>query len=290
MTAPARIAAFGLLLAAIFAGSLALGGALDPSRSQAEGEPAAGHGGSGSMGMAGDAGGEHGTPPGLQVAQDGYRLELDRTRFAGGRDNAELSFRIVGPDGDPVRRFQLEHEKRMHFIVVRRDLTGFQHLHPAMAHDGTWKTRADLATGGVYRVFADFKHAGVKRTLGNDLQVSGPNRPRALPGTRPRARVANGLEVTMRAEATRAGEPSRVEFDVRERGKLVNDRLQGYLGAAGHLVALRAGDLAYLHTHPDGEELAFAVEYPSAGSYRLFVQFRYRGTIQTAAFTRTVRR
>ena len=29
--------------------------------------------------------------------------------------------------------------------------------------------------------------------------------------------------------------------------------LQPYLAAYGHLVALRQGDLAYLHVHPDGE-------------------------------------
>lgn len=32
---------------------------------------------------------------------------------------------------------------------------------------------------------------------------------------------------------------------------LVTD-LKPYVGAFGHLVALRAGDLAYLHVHPDG--------------------------------------
>ena len=33
-------------------------------------------------------------------------------------------------------------------------------------------------------------------------------------------------------------------------GQPVTD-LQPYLGAYGHLVALRAGDLAYLHVHPE---------------------------------------
>ena len=39
-----------------------------------------------------------------------------------------------------VRDFDVEHEKRMHLIVARRDLTGFQHLHPEQAADGTWTT------------------------------------------------------------------------------------------------------------------------------------------------------
>ena len=45
------------------------------------------------------------------------------------------------------------------------------------------------------------------------------------------------------------GEPSTLTFSVSRDGKPVTD-LQPYLGAYGHLVALRAGDLAYLHVHP----------------------------------------
>lgn len=53
-------------------------------------------------------------------------------------------------------------------------------------------------------------------------------------------------------------------------------------------MALREGDLAYLHTHPESDAPTFALNYPSAGSYRLFAQFRYQGRIHTAAFTQRV--
>jgi hypothetical protein len=73
--------------------------------------------------------------------------------------------------------------------------------------------------------------------------------------------------------------------------------LQPYLGAFGHLVSLRDGDLAYLHTHPaaeahDGDRggptVAFATEFPTAGSYRLFLDFKADGKVHTAEFTVTV--
>ncbi|MDP9870255.1 hypothetical protein J2S55_009521 [Streptosporangium brasiliense] len=77
-------------------------------------------------------------------------------------------------------------------------------------------------------------------------------------------------------------------------GKPVTD-LQPYLGAYGHLVALRTGDLAYLHVHPDGEpgdgrtapgpEITFYAEVPSRGDYRLFLDFQHEGTVRTADFT-----
>ena len=55
-----------------------------------------------------------------------------------------------------VRDFDVEHTKRMHVIVVRRDMTGFQHLHPTQRADGTWSVPVTLPDAGTYRVFADF--------------------------------------------------------------------------------------------------------------------------------------
>ena len=70
--------------------------------------------------------------------------------------------------------------------------------------------------------------------------------------------------------------------------------LQPYLGAFGHLVALRSGDLAYLHVHPDGEpgdgstkpgpDVAFGAEVPSAGDYHLYLDFKHDGVVRTAQF------
>ena len=79
---------------------------------------------------------------------------------------------IDGPDG-PVTAYDVEHEKRLHFIAVRRDFTGFQHVHPVLDADGTWSTDLDL-TPGQWRVFADFKPTGAEAvTLGADLSVPG---------------------------------------------------------------------------------------------------------------------
>jgi hypothetical protein len=71
--------------------------------------------------------------------------------------------------------------------------------------------------------------------------------------------------------------------------------LEPYLRARGHLVALREGDLAYLHVHPEegpepGAGVSFMTEFPSAGRYRLFLQFKHDGRVHTTAFTRAVAR
>ena len=72
---------------------------------------------------------------GLSVSENGMKLELDRTDLERGRRD-ELRFRVVGAGGKPVRDFEVEHEKRMHLIVARRDMGGFQHLHPRWAPRG----------------------------------------------------------------------------------------------------------------------------------------------------------
>ena len=66
-------------------------------------------------------------------------------------------------------------------------------------------------------------------------------------------------------------------------------QVEPYLGAGGHLVALREGDLAFLHVHPMGDGVRFAATFPTPGSYRLFLQFKHEGRVQTVAFTQEVR-
>ena len=95
---------------------------------------------------------------GLAVSDDGLTLRLARAAATPGKP-FELAFRIVDRRGQTVRAFDVEHTKRMHFIVVRRDMTGFQHLHPIQAADGTWSVPVTLRDAGTYRVFADFSVA-----------------------------------------------------------------------------------------------------------------------------------
>ena len=149
-----KVALYGLVLAVIFGGTWAAGAAAGPTAQQA---PPAEHN-------------EHKAepakvPPGLSVADNGYTLVL--------HDEESLGFHINGPDGQPVTKFAVEHEKRLHLIVVRRDLTGFQHVHPELGDDGRWTTDVDLEPG-TWRVFADFKASdGPALTLGTDLTVPG---------------------------------------------------------------------------------------------------------------------
>ncbi len=260
--------------------------------------PAAGTAGSTSTGAephgeGGSAGGApHELPAGLQVAQDGYRLVLDHPITTASDDTA-LSFRIIGPDNQPLTRYTRTHDKDLHLILVRRDLGTYAHLHPSRTADGSWSTPVHLSPG-MWRVFADFDPAGEvdPLTLGADLFVPGPFAAQPLPPPSTTASV-DGYTVTLKGEL-QPGDDSRLTLSVSRDGRPVTD-LQPYLAAYGHLVALRQGDLAYLHVHPGGEpgdgrtrpgpEIVFHTTAPSAGSYRLFLDFQHEGVVRTAAFT-----
>jgi hypothetical protein len=224
---------------------------------------------------------------GLAVAEDGLRVVVDDPELRRGREQT-LRFRVVDDHGETVSDFDVEHERRMHLILARRDLTGFQHLHPEQAADGTWSTRVRLDAAGSYRLFADFSHEGEPHTLASDLRVDGAADLRPLPTPTATAVSDGGYDVRLESGDVHPGRGADLRFTVTRDGKPVDT--EPYLGAGGHLVALREGDLAFLHVHPTADDsVRFAATFPTEGRYRLFLQFKHAGRVQTVAFTQEVR-
>ncbi|MER7055069.1 hypothetical protein [Streptomyces sp. NPDC000351] len=293
-----RITAFTAALAATFGTAYGVGKGVDPVVAERAPAPHDEHGGPAPRPEGGVGGGHDGheaTPPGgPRISENGYTLDLATPRVTAGQ-RTELRFTVRDGGGEAVTAYQREHDKELHLILASRDLVTYRHLHPTRAADGTWSTPVDLPRAGGYRVFADFTPAmkGAENlTLGADLAASGRYDPAPPPAPNSTART-DGYEVTL-AGSLRPGRASELELKVSRGGEPVND-LQPYLGAYGHLVALRSGDLAYLHVHPNGEpgdgttkpgpEVSFTATAPSDGSYRLFLDFRHRGEVHTAAFT-----
>ena len=296
MSGAARLAAFAVAVAVV-AGAAALAGAVvDPDRASSEGSRGADpHGGEpASSARGGGHPAASGVPRadavrGLAVADDDLRLELSTEELPRGRAS-RLTYRIVDAQGRPVRDFDIEHEKRMHLIVVRRDLTGFQHVHPDIDDKGDWSSRVRLDAAGSYRIFADFARRGEARTLAADLRVDGRAELLPLPKSASVAQTATGYDVRLAETTAPAGDEAALQFTVTRGGEQV--RVEPYLGADGHLVALREGDLAFLHVHPTAESsdtIGFAATFPTTGRYRLFLQFKHGGKVHTAAFTKEVR-
>ncbi|AYC43329.1 hypothetical protein [Streptomyces griseorubiginosus] len=291
MHAGLKITAYAAALAATFGTAYGVGQGLGPV---VQDEPKARHDMRG--GGAGSAHSEHESPPagGLQISEKGYTLDLATPRLAAGR-TADLRFTVRGDDGRAVTAFRTEHDKELHLVVASRDLNTYRHLHPTRAADGTWSIPLSLPRAGGYRVFADFtpeKEGAENLILGADLAVSGAYQPRPVPAPDATAET-DGYEVRL-GGSLRPGAARALKLTVSRDGRPVTD-LQPYLGAYGHLVALRSGDLAYLHVHPNGEpgdgttaagpDISFTATAPSAGTYRLFLDFKHDGKVHTAAFT-----
>jgi hypothetical protein len=291
MNTAGKLSAYGVALALVAGGAWAIGSAVGPLDENTT-APAkdAGHGDTHSGTVVEARQAAEALPAGLASSKDGYTLTPTSTTLTAGPNT--FSFRVTGPDGKPVTRFDVEHEKRMHLIVVRRDTAGFQHVHPEMSADGTWTVPLTLPKPGSYRSFADFAPSGGEATtLGVDLAVPGHFQPSDYAPSR--VSTVDGYEVRLDGDLE-PGKTVELTLSVSKDGKPVTD-LQPYLGAYGHLVALRGGDLAYLHVHPEGEPgdgktksgptVTFFAEVPSAGAYRLFLDFQHGDTVRTAEFT-----
>ncbi len=293
MRAPARIGLYAAGLGVVFAASAAVAGAVVPEG--AAPTPATSHTPDQHVATSDDPEQEstRGTDMtrGLSLEQDGYTLgQITAPGSAG--EAGELAFTLTDPDGGPVTEFGVAHEQRLHLVVVRSDGAHFRHVHPVMDADGRWSIPWAWDAAGTYRVYADAApSAGDAVTLTRTVDVAGDLDPVRDAEVSTTASV-DGYDVALDGQLE-AGTVSRLTVEVTRDGEPVTT-LEPYLGAYGHLVALRDGDLAYLHAHPEGAEpeagqvsgptVSFGVEAPTPGRYLLYLDFQVEGEVRTAAF------
>ncbi|WP_069767141.1 hypothetical protein [Streptomyces sp. LUP30] len=231
---------------------------------------------------------------GLSDSQDAYRLTSKDTTLPSGKQ-AAYRFTVTGPDDKPVTDFALDQTKRMHFYAIRSDLTGFQHVHPTMAADGTWSAPLSSLAPGSWHMFASFtpntgKGKGTDFVLSRTVTVPGDAVKAPLPAPATSTQV-DGYTVTVKGDPM-AGMAHPLTASIVEDGKPVTD-LEPYLDTYAHLTAFHEGDAAFAHLHPTtevtgdhgGPDLSFHAELPTSGNWRLFLQFQTGGKLHTAALT-----
>jgi len=267
----------------------------------------------------------HARGDGTISAIQGVTLELGTQTIAAGK-STDITFKITR-GGEVITDFVDSHTKKMHVVVVRDDLTGYQHLHPVMAADGIWTLPVKFPTGGNYHIVSDFKITegalDVNYVLGTDVIVDGDQTaPVTLPAPADRIEV-DGFVISL-SGALSASDHGMLMATVTKDGVPVT--FEDYLGTTGHLVAIREGDLAYAHMHPSGHDhgsaetetisdgatatsemdtemgmqedeaahsmpgmIHFETEFPAgAGSYKFFFQFQVEGKVHTAEFVAIV--
>jgi hypothetical protein len=116
----------------------------------------------------------------------------------------------------PVTRYTPDHGEDLHLVAVRADLSGYQHVHPDLGADGTWRTPLTL-TPGSWHLVADTTPAaaGEDLALTADLQVAGTYDPPAAARARLVAEV-DGYTVVLSGELA-PGSESELTFSVQPR-------------------------------------------------------------------------
>ena len=234
---------------------------------------------------------------GLVSSSEGYTFQSTIASMPAGSANP-YSFVITGPDGKAVTEssYIMFETKLLHFYAVRADLTGFNHIHPALAADGTWTTTAAeplRLQPGPYRVFIQFEARDAQGlvhslVLSRPLQVAGTYSPVPVPSPSNTAQV-DGYTVTISPPSSTGAMVAHFTF----KGAPVTD-LKPYLDSWAHLSAFQEGNLGFGHLHPletpqtpaelGGPDLTFHAHFQS-GTFRVFLQFQTGGLLHTAAFT-----
>jgi len=187
---------------------------------------------------------------------------------------ATWTLKITDPkSGAPVKDFTIVHDKLMHLIVVKNDLSWFNHVHPQHKGDGTFVVTTALPTAGSFKLYADYTPKGGEQEIGTHEFATGGNavvspspllvpdkmkgawmtkKVVAHPESQPDKKNGATYEVALMPMPMSivAGQDTTMHFQIRDaKGRPIKD-LQPYLGAMGHCVILSGDTKQYLHSHP----------------------------------------
>ena len=208
--------------------------------------------------------------------------------------------------GRPVENLTRNHEAWMHLIATRADLGTFAHVHPQpTGRPGELAVEMTFPTAGDYIINTEFRRRGEMADVHQRRVVS-------VAGTVPapvtsaegsRSTVVEGVRVELSGDPVAGGTTGlRYSFTDARTGSPVTG-LQPYLAAAGHIVVMRADGQTFAHEHAEvtdnsgrpvfalpgqtfGPELDVHAEFPTAGTYQTWAQFRLAdGHVITVPFT-----
>ena len=202
------------------------------------------------------------------------------------QEKVHLKFDVHDPwKNNPVKKFNVVHEKLFHAFIVSEDLQFFAHEHPLWMNDA-FQYDITLPKTGMYRILGDFYPEGATpQLIAKTIFVAGPPS-RLVPLTRDYS-AKNGenlkVELTTAPAQPVAGMNTQMRFKITP-----GEGLEKYLGAWGHMLAASDDLIDMIHTHPfiaDGApEMQFDVTLPRARAYRIWVQFQRHGVVNTVHF------
>ena len=229
--------------------------------------------------------------PEIPTQNPNFKIEMT-TNQAG--NEAEMTFVVKDKSGVPVKDFQVVHEKKMHLIAVSEDLSEFEHLHPELQADGSFKVKHAFKHGGKYLLYPDVTPVNGSQVVQRmELDVKGEPKAFEKPIVDMNLRkTVDGITVTLMPEKPLTSyQEVTMNFIVTDGvdGKPVLD-LQNYLGELAHVVIIGENTQDFLHVHPmsnknPNETSVMAhTTFPVPGIYKIWAQFQRNNKVITVPF------
>jgi Heavy metal binding domain len=201
-------------------------------------------------------------------------------------EKVQLRFDVHDPwKNNPVKKFNIVHEKLFHAFIVSEDLQVFVHDHPTWMNDA-FQYDMTFPKPGMYRVLGDFYPEGATPQLITKTIFVPGNSPQVFPlkeDHSPKTGQNMNVELSLTSGPAVAGRNTPMRFKITP-----GDGLEKYLGAWGHMLAVSDDLIDMMHTHPfiaDGSpEIQFDLTFPRVRTYRVWVQFQRSGIVNTVHF------
>jgi hypothetical protein len=210
------------------------------------------------------------------------------------------------------------------FIVSLPDMKGFWHLHPDETQPGDFGVNLPIMQEGQYKLYADIVYqngfpetqvatVSLPAIAGEKMSGDDSGAFNLVPAEKV-AQLSDGYRMVWERDdkPLKANQPYWFRFRVEDKaGKPAGD-LEPYMGMAGHAVFIGSDGNIFAHVHPAGSvamaavnlaqagnaktgmgnmdhgqlgpEVAFPYGFPKAGEYRIFVQVKRAGKVETGEF------
>lgn len=244
-----------------------------------------------------------------------YKVDFNTTETPVAGQPVEMEFDVRYADkNEPVRNFELIHERLLHLIMVTEDMSWFEHQHPVRGEDGLFRLTWKFPRPGNYRLYADFTPSdGDNQVLPIPFSVGGgPAKNLPLTPDTKRVKQVGDLrfELKLQGEPLRMEKPLLMTYTIRDlKGRPVRD-LHPFIGAMGHLLAISQDGKEVVHTHSltavsqpsmssekepfrvtsamiteRGPSQSFKLTVPTGGLYKTWAQFSHDHKVYTVPFT-----
>ncbi len=223
--------------------------------------------------------------------------------------------------GEPIKDFDIIHDKLMHLIIVNReDLSYFAQIHPKLDDEtGIFHIAHTFQKAGKYKMWIDVKpKGGIQVLTAFAFNVEG--RPVLTPATivpdttsMKKVVVTDGqsYQVTLdfQPKPLIARTSVKMTFEIKDADNKPISNIEPLMAAGGHCVIIDADSHDFLHVHPveevgsggdddvahrvlltrlaswrGGPSISFMTNFPKPGLYRAWGQFQHEGRPLTADF------